>query len=1110
MKSKIRKISEEDNILFELKHYKIELDFLCEYQNRPLYEKYKKIILKEFRHITFDDNNKNQNTYYLNYKLKSQENWLPNYSLNLSNEPNIVIKILILNENEDKQKYITSHLNDMANSKNTSLIPYTRLFILNNKQYENFLQRVKNQEKVDKNDVGVIYCPLKETGFKYIYKYTLIQIIQAINNYGKKQFESSKSKDKVHLNKDIIFSTIEKAILYNDFKYALNLCNYLENSVNWISEILCIREIAAIVLFYQDYYTNLNKDDLLFSNEIRSLFEEVAELYRKKKEYCRQCECLLRICIYYSYFIGSELKCDKYMQKLLIASQNTPYEFQVMLILQIIWLYQQRNNVRKQNFNNYLGITVCQKNNEEIKNHINIFVNFLLNHFPIYDIYCKKIKNFEIFKEIHRKIIKKGWKNLLLQMEEKDKDGHIVLKEVSKKKIVKGSQLFISNYNKDINNYNYNLIWFNIQECLYRNIVNYCKKNQELLFGLVYYMSYLQSLEYDLDEKKQTEIVNEIYNNNIFNINKRINLSLYKIPILIRIIPICSDIKFDITKNEKKPKKKQLFLYNPWKKSSTINYFWSKNSYQYITIEFKNILKIPITLNNIIILFERKKIEKENNNGNENKNEVKEIDEKFNEGKLPLCFPSSVTIPPNEKAQVIEKVKMIDEVIFDIVGIKYDIFNFTTEQYIDSNGNGLYFCCENLLNDNYYSTINTGKKKILVDLKGIQVYKEIPQLEISNINSICVKDNNNQNDNILDNINEDTINLYEFQEYVFPFEFKNIGNYEIDEINYNVYIYKKEDYKICIYENCIKNKINIGETCKIEYKYIHKRTHHKIEFRFYLKSYKNDLENENEEEIIKPYIFYFKKINTENLLNFENPKIIPKINNNSIEEICKIDKRLPYSYNYIYAFNKKIFSFSASNNRKNKISLLIKDEKDSIIKQETINDEYSKEISFDININAQLSNINIFWECANGILNLKGAMNIGDIFPNLKNDIIDENYFQFSLDIIKKNDDICGDEINIFDIKYCVKNISDKQFKDLKLFCYIYQNINDGDFSLNDELFYEGSLISSINVLESQKTLINNIVLYLDNKYENYATTFLLINPENNTVYMSPLNKELK
>ena len=57
----------------------------------------------------------------------------------------------------------------------------------------------------------------------------------------------------------------------------------------------------------------------------------------------------------------------------------------------------------------------------------------------------------------------------------------------------------------------------------------------------------------------------------------------------------------------KKFLKKRLFLYNPWKKSTSIDYFWSKNSNQYITIEFKNILKIQIILNNIIVLFEREK-----------------------------------------------------------------------------------------------------------------------------------------------------------------------------------------------------------------------------------------------------------------------------------------------------------------------------------------------------------------------------------------------------------------------------------------------------------------------------------------------------------------------
>ena len=680
MKNKIRKLNEEDNPLFELIQYKIDINFISDRQNQPLLDKFKKIILSEFRHVSCEINKK-QKTFYFQYKLKSQENWLPNYSLGLLNEPNIKIKILLLNENEDKQKYVTSHLNELADSKNQSLIPYTRLFILNNKHYENYVQSVKNKLPIDKNEVGVIYCPVKEPGFKYIYKFTLIQIVQAINDYGKKQFEIIKSKDKEtkHLSKEVIFKRIEEGIIHHDFKYVINLCNYFEYSLNWIPEISVIKEINGIVNFYIDYYYSENNDDFSSNRDVINSLEEAADSYRKKKDFCKECECLLRLYVYYSYFIGSEPKSEKYIEKILASSKNAPYEFQVMLHLQLIWLYQQRNNRRKQNFNNYIGITVCQNNNEEIKNTLNIFLRFLKKNFPIYDIYNKKIQNLEIFNDIHRKIIRKGWKNSVFQIKEQDDQGKIILKEVSRRKIVKGTKLYISKYDKDVNFFDYNLIWFNVQECIYRNIINYCINNKEMLFGIIYYMSYLQSLENDLSENKQNEIIKELFENNALSISKKINLSLYKIPMLIRINPICSNIKFEITKNEKLPKKKTLFLYNPWKKSSTINYFWSKNSYQYITIEFKNILKIPITLNNIIILFERKKIDKDQNKHNEtNEEEKNKVDENFNKGKLPICFPTSVTIPPNEKALVVEKIKMLDEVIFDIVGIKYDIFNFTT------------------------------------------------------------------------------------------------------------------------------------------------------------------------------------------------------------------------------------------------------------------------------------------------------------------------------------------------------------------------------------------------------------------------------------------------
>ena len=1085
----IRKIEELDNPLFDLMQYKVNLEFISESKNQKLYDKYKKIILTEFRSIEVQLKNITKKI-YLKYKLSSKgESLIDKYSLNLNEEPNINLKFLILNDSEDKQKYITSYLNSLAQSKNQNLMLYSRLFIINDKFYETFVYNIKNKIPTAKNEVGIIYTPMKEKSFNYIYKCTLIQIIQVFNDFGKKYYDKIKLKEIKTFKKEDIFKQIEEGILYQDFKYVINLCNYTENTMNWIPEMNKIREIVGICLFYEDYYSN---EDIIFSEEIKKFFEEVKDKYKKKKDIIRECLCLFKLCVYYLYFPGIENKCERNIQKLLsIANNNNiEYEFQILLHLKIMWLYKQIKFCRKINLNNYLVISLCQKNfsdDNKIKNYMNIFLKLLTdkNNFPIYDIYHKKINNSEIFGQIHKNFEKNGWKNILIQMEEKDSEGNIKLIEATKKKIKKGSILYIKKFIDIIQNYEYKLKWYNIQECLYRNIINYYKLNQDKMFELIFYISYLIALESDMIEKKQNEIYNEIMKKSI---NKKLNLSLYKIPLLIKLIPKCSNIKFDINPNEKIQKKKQLFLYNPWKKASSINYFWTKNSYQYVIIELHNVLKIPIVLNNIIILFERKKINNENEKEKENNKDII-----INEGQLPKCFPTSITIPPDTITSVSLKILMKDELIFDIVGIKYDVFNITTEQYISPDGNGLYFSCENILKDDYYSTIISGKKKLYVNLNSIQIYQEIPRLEIINMDTM---------------FNNSILYLYEYQEYLFNFKFRNNGIYDINEINYFVYVYKKEDYKVCIKEGTIKQEIKLNEIYNFEYKYFHLSTYYKIEFRFYLNSDKYLTENESSEEILNPYIFYFKKLSTDNLLNFANAKIIPQIDNNSIEDLCKIDQRLPNDYKYIYSFNKKIFSFNASNNRKNKIILEIKDNNNNLIKKESINDEYSKEIEFDINIGSILNNIKIEWQCDTGLNNnLKGAMNIGDIFPNLKNNLLDENYFEFFLDINKINNEECGDDINIFEINYRVKNNSDKIFNKLKLMCYIYQNVTDGDIMLNDDLFYEGSLISFIDNLKQNETLNNKIVLYLDKKYDNYCTTFLLINPDNKTVYMSPINK---
>lgn len=139
----------------------------------------------------------------------------------------------------------------------------------------------------------------------------------------------------------------------------------------------------------------------------------------------------------------------------------------------------------------------------------------------------------------------------------------------------------------------------------------------------------MQTLSDFLPASDQQAIMDSITKSSSF-LQEKIFLNLSKLPHLLRIVPITSDIKFDSKKNPNyKPKEtadgrtllaktpnsvseediaeNKIFLYNPWEKSDGINYYWTCNSYQKIYVEFYNPLSIEIKVSKIIVLFEGKK-----------------------------------------------------------------------------------------------------------------------------------------------------------------------------------------------------------------------------------------------------------------------------------------------------------------------------------------------------------------------------------------------------------------------------------------------------------------------------------------------------------------------
>jgi hypothetical protein len=136
-------------------------------------------------------------------------------------------------------------------------------------------------------------------------------------------------------------------------------------------------------------------------------------------------------------------------------------------------------------------------------------------------------------------------------------------------------------------------------------------------------MSYLQTLAGYLSSENQNKLANEILIDSSL-LQEKIFLNLLKLPILMKIIPLSSDIKFDIRNqsssslmdkvlkplsqddvNPDSPAK--IFLYNPWEKDDGINYYWTENSFQKVYIQFYNPLSLELKINKIVLIFELNK-----------------------------------------------------------------------------------------------------------------------------------------------------------------------------------------------------------------------------------------------------------------------------------------------------------------------------------------------------------------------------------------------------------------------------------------------------------------------------------------------------------------------
>ena len=135
--------------------------------------------------------------------------------------------------------------------------------------------------------------------------------------------------------------------------------------------------------------------------------------------------------------------------------------------------------------------------------------------------------------------------------------------------------------------------------------MSYFNHKKDYENSLIYSLGYLQSMTYTIRENNQKLIMDSNIRNSL-STQKKVYLNISKLPLLMRIIPVTSNIRFDVTTNPNKKRKSDIFLYNPWEQNKLVNnnFYWTTNSYQQIKIQFYNPLSIELEINKIHIIFQ--------------------------------------------------------------------------------------------------------------------------------------------------------------------------------------------------------------------------------------------------------------------------------------------------------------------------------------------------------------------------------------------------------------------------------------------------------------------------------------------------------------------------
>jgi hypothetical protein len=1045
-----------NNLLFDLAKINCQIIFINKENDFTFYENFKRLLSTQINLISSPLMEETKTFYYIKY-YEGNKIEKDSFSELVINK-NMCIRLYVTQDDISlRQKLIDLYHHDIDALNDPTMIKRSRfIFLFDNKlQNEKESANDKNVYYINKGknsillEMRVIITDIVINGYvNYINENTTFN---ALIDYKKNiQIVTKRVGELIHAQKlEEALARIDKAIKeFNNVEYA----NFLE--------------IKALCLFYMDYKKKLNGDILKINKEILDLFQSAINKYKKLKTKKLLIEAYLRLLFYCSYFKWGNLQFiqENVLNLVKVVTENRNNYIEIFVnFLKISEIFKNIKLFRKANQFYLFAFFTCYYD-DNLSSMIPSMIEEMTKFFYVYNISNNLIESYNDFIKIHKYLILNSRKPICTFLLNKEKNEFEL---TTKRKFDKSHTINIKNCLKQISHYIFLFFWKNIQEILNDKIIAYYKNNNNNEKKIMYSLGYIQSL-YDLIKQKIQKEFFESHIEESLNFQGKIYVNLYKIPLLIKLIPLTSKIKFDIIVNKKKKKNddsNKIFLYNPWEGKSQTNYFWTSNSFQRIKIELFNPLKIPIEITKIRVLFK---------------------------GIQPFSYPFNIKLEPNSIFPIIAKIKPNISGITNIIGIQYEIINSVAIQYVDNNGNGLFYQYENYIDESYI-----GDEKEKVNLNNIMIYPEIAELSYKVL------------DNSFDIINSNLL-LYDYQYYTFSFLLKNKGKYQIDKIHCYIYTYKKNNYKISLDE--IKQDVIIkpGENYIFNYKYWHREIYVKIDFKIFYISNEKEFISENEDDyLMKPYLFYSKKLQTLHLIDFINKNIIPVLSTNDCLILSKIDNRINKNSSKEFCNEANCFTLTIQNINESPIKIEFYDiEQDKIIRKEECDGYKFKEISCVVNSKVNYDNVILRWVFTD-LEHISGKIELKQIYSDLIYSLFSPFSFEIKYQIL--NDQLENQYVNC---EYIIKNNKNKVVKNLKIMIYLYQNIDDVEnyedyifnYDLNQNVFTEGSLTFYIDKIEPNNKLCYDIKIY-PNKNETLFTTFSIIDLKNNDLFLCPFSK---